>query len=147
MKEITITVDTAAWEYFSRDRKIINPNRSTINDIIECLQDGVDIEKKPSKPQLRIIKKEEEPKETKQSASNITRIGPPPTETKIKIKINIEDKLFEDLIWAAERYGISVAELATEWATDYIDVCKPEMSDVVKAIYEDLGWNVIELVK
>jgi hypothetical protein len=145
MKQITITVDTAKWEDFDRGEKIINPNRNTMDDIIECLQDCVGIEKESSKPQLRIVGREENTEEIKQDISNITRIGPPSTES--EIKIDIEDKLFEDIVWAAKRRNMSSKELTEKWITDYMDICKPEMSDVTRAIYAGLGLEIMELVK
>jgi hypothetical protein len=144
VKQIVITVDKTTWERFDKSQKTINPNRDTINDIVECFQRSVDIEKKSYPPELRIVGKEK-PKETKQDTSNLVRIGPPPTDT--GIKINIENELYKGIVWAADKYRRSVDELATEWATDYIDVCLPEVSDVTKAIYAGLGLGTIELLK
>jgi hypothetical protein len=144
MRQVTITVDKAAWEDFDRDIKIINPDRSAINRIIECFQDGVDVARETMQAHLSVVGKEA-PKETKQNTSNIIRIGPPPTDT--EIKINIEDKLYNDIVWAAKRRSMSPKELADKWANDYIDSRKPDVSDVLKAIYAGLGWNIIESVK
>jgi hypothetical protein len=142
MRQVTITVDTTTWERFNENRKIIN--RNTINDIIRCFQDGVDIAKEMMQPHLRIVG-QERTKEIKQNTSNIARIGLPPTET--EVKLNIEDALYEDIVWAAERRSMSPKEYMDKRASDYMDICLPEVTDITKAIYAGLGLEIIEVVK
>jgi hypothetical protein len=139
MKKITITVDTADWEYFCEDEKEMGYIGQ--DEVIKCFQRNTDIERKYP-PQLRIVGKEA-PKETKQNTSDITRIGLAPTVT--ETELNIENSLYDDLVWAAERNNTTATELASEWAGDYIK--KPEVTETTKIFFEYLGLDLIKAVK
>jgi predicted transcriptional regulator len=145
MKQITITVDKADWEdFYKGEKKMGHPGEDKIT---QCFQRNVNIAKETMQPYLKVVGKEEKPKDIKRTASNITRIGPQPITAYTDIELNIEDGLYEDIAWAAERRSISTAELANKWANDYIEICKPEVTEITKIFYEYLGLDIIKAVK
>jgi hypothetical protein len=135
MKRITVTVNKESWDCLYK------------YDAIRYLKRTVDKEYESRRSQLRIVGKEEKPKEADKTTSNLIRIGPPPDIKYKKIKLDIEDSLYNSLVWVAERHKVSVRELIDKRVNDCMEFHESEVAELTRVMLINIGLPYMEIVK